>query len=662
MENLQKQKKKQSLVGRMALIISVIFFLSIILIFVFNFFITKSMIEKNTEENMIQNVTYYKTEVKNWLDIRIDQLNMLKYSIEQLPKKEKTEENVRELIENSTEYGQQYGVISDYIVFPNKHMISGDGWVPEKGYDPTQKDYYKKALEENLYISTPYIDATTQEFVITISTSIKIDGTLYAVLARDLTITEVKQVVDSYKSSQGSYLYLLDEEGNILSHEDEEYQTNGSKVVNIYDISWDMLKEIADQKKSVLQNDYDHEKKRFIAVTEEQSGWTIGYVYPNSIIMKNLTRQIVWNMIVFVITLCVSITIVVRILRKKLLPIQELAKVAQDLENGHLDVTLDVKSNDEIGRLAIAFHNTTNYLQNIISEISYMLTQISMGNLNVNTQCEYRGDFIGIQKALQHITSNLNQVIGGIDVAANQVLNGANQVSDHAQMLSQGAVEQAGQIETLVQGMEEVQQAVNNNVKRCESAGEATSKVASKLEESNEYMEDMMRAMDKISNASNEIGKIIKTIQDIAFQTNILALNASIEAARAGQAGKGFAVVADEVGDLATKSAEAAKNTTVMIENSIKMVEEGTAVANETANSLVQAVEVIKEVVKETQEIAILSNEQAREINQISSGIAEISSVVQLNSASSEESAETSKKLSEQAHNMKELLNKFNMR
>ena len=238
---------------------------------------------------------------------------------------------------------------------------------------------------------------------------------------------------------------------------------------------------------------------------------------------------------------------------------------------------------------------------------------------------------------------------------------GAEQVSSGAQTLSQGATEQASTIEELAATISEISQQINDTAQNAAQASDHMNTVGSEAEESKRRMQKMLGAIGDIKNSADEIGKIIKTIEDIAFQTNILALNAAVEAARAGSAGKGFAVVADEVRNLANKSQEASKSTSVLIENALQAVANGTSIADETAQSLVSVVEGVDGVRETIELISGASNEQAIAISQVTQGIDQVSSVVQTNSATAEESAAASEELSGQAQMLKELVSQFRL-
>lgn len=346
-------------------------------------------------------------------------------------------------------------------------------------------------------------------------------------------------------------------------------------------------------------------------------------------------------------------------------PIKKVTTVAQQIADGNFDVELSVNSKDEVGQLAKAFNLTIERLinyQGYIDEISETLLSVSNGDLTVTAKREYVGQFKKLKDNMQALLTNLNSTLLQINESAAQVDSGAEQVANGAQALSQGATEQASSIEELSASITEVTEQIRKSADNAKSAHDKAEFAEKELHSSNGQMKDMITAMDQITLKSSEITKIIKIIDDIAFQTNILALNAAVEAARAGAAGKGFAVVADEVRNLAGKSAEAAKSTTVLIGETIEAVENGSQIANRTADSLNKSAKVIIDAVSLIDEIARSSQEQATAIVQINQGIEQISSVVQTNAATAEESAAASEELSGQSNMLKELISEFKLR
>ena len=307
-------------------------------------------------------------------------------------------------------------------------------------------------------------------------------------------------------------------------------------------------------------------------------------------------------------------------------------------------------------------HMSVDTIKGYIEDISRVLGEMSNGNLNVGITTEYKGDFIKLKDSINGIVVSLNDVLNEINISADQVSAGTMQVSDGSQEISQGASEQAASIEQLTATVAEIANQTNKNALGADQANEMSTEAKDSAVQGNAQMKELQQAMEEINESSANISKIIKVIDDIAFQTNILALNAAVEAARAGIHGKGFAVVAEEVRNLAARSAGAAKETTELIEGSIKKTEAGTQIADKTAEALEKIVGSVENAVSLVGEIAAASKHQATAIGEVNNGIEQMSQVVQTNSATAEEAAAAAEELSSQAELLKKMVSRFDLK
>ncbi len=343
-------------------------------------------------------------------------------------------------------------------------------------------------------------------------------------------------------------------------------------------------------------------------------------------------------------------------------PIKESTEVLSALADGNLDVGVTGDFKGDYALIKDALNTTCETVRRYIDEVADILEHIARGDMTVNIISEYKGDFTKLKDSINKSIVSFNDVLTEIDTAATQVALGSRQVSDGSQTISQGATEQAAEIDQLTSTITEIASQASQNAHSANNANELVKAFKSDALAGNSQMEKMQKAMEEIKAASESISKIIKVIDDIAFQTNILALNAAVEAARAGMYGKGFAVVASEVRNLAARSAQAAKETTDLIENSIVIVGSGTKIADQTAVALQSIVSGVDKAAELVAQIAVASNEQVIGITQINNSVDEMMRVVQTNSATSQETAAASEELSNQAEMLREMVSDFQLK
>jgi len=533
-------------------------------------------------------------------------------------------------------------------------------------------DYFKASMNGESFITAPQISKNTGELVVIASAPLWKNGQFGSSIV-GVTVVEIDGFVLSdiganVNVGTGGYGYILDKEGYTIGHPTHENVLNHENSILSKDGT---VKVVAELEKKMVGGEakfgtytYGGIKKLLAyAPIEGTDGWGFFVNTPQSEYMGTTKFSIIVTVVLAILSVIGAVSMAISLSNKIANPIIACSKRLKLLSEGDLHTEVPkVKSKDETGLLLESMEITVDALDVIVNDISYHLEKIADNDLTADVDKDYRGDFASINLSTKKIIEGLNDIMGQIDESAEQVASGSEQVAGGAQALAQGSTEQASSVEELAATINEMSEQIKQSATNAENAKKIADETSKEVQNGSKQMDKMTIAMGEINETSLEIGKIIKAIEDIAFQTNILALNAAVEAARAGSAGKGFAVVADEVRNLASKSAEAAKNTTRLIEGSLQAVANGAMIAEKTEESLKLIVEKTNMTVFHVNEIAMATQQQALSASQVTVGVEQISAVVQTNSATAEESAAASEELSGQAIVLKNIISKLKLK
>ena len=523
------------------------------------------------------------------------------------------------------------------------------------------QDFYKQAQESKVASATlPMENADTGKASFYMTVPI-LDGDRFLGIVTTEISTEVFNELDmSTLGYENVFFDVLDNQNNFVysNNPDAKGKNLGDLIGQKYS---DMLVEKMQTKEAFFQR--DSQVRYYVPLQIEGVDWWVqtAMTIPHFDQEKNqlLFALILSEVIIFILVQIINFLRISNALK----PLKKISEAGKEVAGGNFDVEIHYPQQDEIGELSRSISEVIGRSKKIVFDLRDRLDAMAGGNFTENLESEeYVGDYAPLLESLKHIQEDMNRTLQEVHASSVQVLSSAEQVNTGAQSLSQGATEQASSIEELSANMQDISQSIQASTKTAGDAYKLQGEAGVAVLQSNEKMEEMRKAMDDITAKSNEISKIIKTIDDIAFQTNILSLNAAVEAARAGAAGKGFAVVADEVGNLAQKSAKAAQNTGLLIEETIEAVEKGAKITEETAESLNSVSKSTEEVNTLIEKISAASSKDLEGITSLNQGLQQISSVVQANSATAEQSAAASEELTGQANKMNELVERFQLK
>ena len=530
-------------------------------------------------------------------------------------------------------------------------FIQSDGLTSEEGWDITGRGWYRCIETKQTILTEPYVDSSTGKLVLSAAAPVidEASGTVLGAVGMDISLDHMTKIMSEYKIGSNGYILLLSENGTYLYHPQNDLI---QKNIKDSDISQNVTDAIASKQDAFLRYQADGVAKYGFL----QRAGNTGYVVLSSLPLTEYYSILIVMVLALIVLFAVGIFMIAIRIRKSAArltrPILELNKTAQQLASGDLDVELQITSENEIGELGVSIQKTVNRLKEYIvyiDETAEVLAQIANGKLSIELKNDYAGEFQKIKHALFHISDSMNEVMTGIHESSERVSIGATELATASQALADGAQAQASSVEQLTTATNAVADQVETSRTKADVSAKATAQAADMIVQNQENMKQMMIAMHNIHETSQKVVSIIQTIEEIASQTNLLSLNASIEAARAGDAGKGFAVVADEIGKLALESSKAANTTKELIEISMEEINKGNSIAEGAVNSLKESVSAVDRVNEMIQETAENAATQAESMEQLRAGIREISHGIQDNSAASQETSATSEELASQA-------------
>lgn len=396
------------------------------------------------------------------------------------------------------------------------------------------------------------------------------------------------------------------------------------------------------------------------SMSENYDGFYIYILMPKISVTSEIYKLGAILIVTLLATCAVCFVNTSRVANRISKPVSDATKRLNLLANG--DLTSETPTslrNDETRILVDSLSETVIKLRSYIDDIKYVLTGISQGDLTVSSQTDYSGDFSSIKDSLELITLSLNKAFSEVGTAALQVRDCSGQVASGAGMLSENASSDAATIQELTSSVSDISEEIAESARNAKDAHILTSEANDTVQKTSNTMKNMMSSLEETEKESDEISKIIAVIDDIAFQTNILALNAAVEAARAGDAGRGFAVVADEVRNLATRSAEAANKTEVLIGKSVDAIKKSAILAKEAYENLDNAAERVMKVNEIVYSIDKKSERQAKDIQKISDGMESINTSIRTTSATAEESAAASEELTGQSNALSDIISGY---
>ncbi|MDR0884865.1 MAG: methyl-accepting chemotaxis protein [Clostridiales Family XIII bacterium] len=535
------------------------------------------------------------------------------------------------------------------------------------GEDYSEEDFFINGMKsQGPYVDKPYYDDWYDDVTMTVSYRLDDMSGFSGLLCMDIRYDVVKDIISRSNLGNTGYSFLLGDKGRVLAHPEEQFVLDGITIDDLAAGNEEVQSYLDDAltKSGGISKilNYNHEDTILYSSTLTTTGWKyIGAIKPDEFLSAFYT-DLKLSIIITLVCILIAIAIMSVISKRISVPIVKMTRRLQTFAKGDINSALpSVSTHNEIGdlhdSLALAIHHNQEY----IGDISKRLSAIAAGDLTIQSDAEYIGDYVEIDESLSNIVESLRRTMTGIASLTGHIDQKSQGMAAASEELASNAIEQATSISEIDYIFNNIKSTIEGTSGRVRDAYSKTSLTLDELDTCNADMRNMLASMDKITLAASSVQEIIKTIDGIAFQTNILALNAAVEAARAGENGLGFGVVADEVRNLATMSANSAKQTEDLISSTFEAVKDGIKSAEMTANGLKDMQTVVEAVSGIVSTIETAFTKQSELAIQIYDNIAMINGAIQNDTAMSEETASLSVELSQMVGELEEMVRYFRL-
>lgn len=562
-------------------------------------------------------------------------------------------------------------ILDGYLAWETDRLGMVCGVYPvDDDYVAQERDWYIAAKSTGRVIITdPYIDVSTGNIVITVAAPLISDAGVEGVCGLDIEVTELVGISNELRADANGYAVLVDADNNIVIHAKNpefSHRLDGEREVvtrleDIAPVYTDVLA-AAGSANVVSGKGYDGAMRYFPVVPIGDTGWKVLYAADYNEAMRPLADMIVLAVIVLAAAIAGGSVFYCLKFTGRLKPLSAIEKIVTKMSNGVLDHEYPVAANDEIGRICGALRTTNLSLKAYINEIQRILINMAGGNFVYDSEVSFDGEFVVMERSIRHICEAMQGTFGQLNGVSQGISSGSQIVSAGAAALARSAADESRLISDVSANLEQISGHAAQSARNAFDVKEMAVKATKTVSDSDDKMRELSGIMARISSFATEIVKINSTIEGIAFQTNILALNASVEAARAGEAGKGFAVVAGEVRNLASKSSEAVQSTSGLIGRTVDAIAGGAEAVDAMAAMLDAVVSETAAMSDSVSEIAEVSERQKRMLAEIVENLQEVEKVIADVSSAAQSSAEASGELDGQVAALKTSLERYQLK